>query len=79
MCSIGIMVRTTLEIEKSTLEILKEIGRKNQTYDDLIRRRIKCDNLDCQDAGLIEVPIDNQKFGTISLFVCRNCLWKFQN
>lgn len=71
--------KTTIEVEKSTLTSLKEIGRKNQTYDNLIRQRIRCDNLDCQANGTIEIGISNERFGNISLFVCPSCFGKFQN
>ncbi len=32
---------TTIQISKETREMLKELGRKGETYDDIIRRLIK--------------------------------------
>jgi hypothetical protein len=68
-----------LEIKKPTLKNLKEVGKKNETYDQLIRRRIKCNNAGCEAIGSIEVNIENGKFGSIRLFVCPNCVGKIQD
>lgn len=43
------MSRTTMEVDKSTLGNLKEVGKKNQTYDQLIRQRITCNATGCED------------------------------
>ncbi len=32
---------TTIQISKETREILKELGKKGETYDDIIRRLIE--------------------------------------
>jgi len=32
---------TTIQISKETREMLKELGRKGETYDDIIRRLIE--------------------------------------
>jgi hypothetical protein len=71
--------RTTVEIEKSTLQDLKQVGHKNQTYSQLIAERITCDAADCEGIGTNEIKINAGKFGTISLFVCTSCIGKFQD
>ena len=72
------MSRTTMEVEKSTLGTLKQVGRKNQTYDELINQRITCNALDCHEIGNIEIELDAGKHGTVKLFVCPKCVGKFQ-
>jgi uncharacterized protein YqkB len=66
-----------MEIHKSTLGNLKQVGRKNQTYDDVISQRIKCDAEGCEAAGSNQIRINAGKFGTVTLFVCSNCIGKF--
>jgi len=73
------MSRTTMEVHKSTLGNLKEVGKKNQTYDQLIRQRITCNATGCEAIGSIEIRVNAGKFGTIRLFVCSNCVGKFQD
>jgi hypothetical protein len=50
------MSKTTILVETKTRELLKQIGRKNQTYDQLIVELIKAkssqDPLDCRLANL---------------------------
>lgn len=36
---------TTIRISKDTLELLKELGKKKETYDDLIKRLIDTSSL----------------------------------
>ncbi|MCD6493903.1 MAG: hypothetical protein J7K36_08965 [Archaeoglobaceae archaeon] len=36
---------TTIRITKDTLNLLKEVGKKKETYDDLIRRLINTSSL----------------------------------
>ena len=71
------MARTTMEVEKSTLTNLKQIGRKNQTYDQLIAQRITCDAVGCQKLGSIALEVNAGRFGTVKLFVCADCVGKF--
>ena len=66
-----------MEIKKSTLEQLKEVGRKSQTYDELIRHRFKCNSSDCERVGSIEIGIPAGTAGTVTLFVCPNCVGRF--
>ena len=73
------MSKTTMELEKSTLGTLKEVGKKNQTYDQLIRKRISCNATGCQDLGSIEINLEAGRFGTITLFVCPQCVGKFKD
>jgi hypothetical protein len=68
-----------MEIDKSTLEILKQLGRKNQTYDEIIRHRIKCNSTACLANGSIEIGVESENFGNITLFACSRCVGKFQN
>jgi hypothetical protein len=66
-----------MEIEKSTLGSLKKVGKKSQTYDQLINQRITCNAVDCEEKGSIEIKVSAGKFGTLKLFVCPNCVGKF--
>lgn len=69
--------KTTMEIEKSTLQNVKSAGRKSQTYDALLNQRITCNATGCQEIGIIELEVNAGKFGTVKLFVCPNCVGKF--
>jgi hypothetical protein len=71
------MSRTTVEIEKSTLGTLRQVGRKNQTYDHLINQRITCNALDCHEIGNIEIELEAGTHGLVKLFVCPQCVSKF--
>lgn len=71
------MSRTTMEVEKSTLGSMKDIAKKSQTYDQLINQRITCNAAGCQEKGSIEIHLNAGKFGTVTLFVCPNCVGKF--
>lgn len=71
------MSRTTMEVEKSTLGTLKQVAKKSQTYDQLINQRITCNAAGCQEKGSIEIHVKAGKFGTVTLFVCPNCVEKF--
>lgn len=73
------MVRTTMEVNKSTLEILKKIGKKNQTYDLLIKQRIRCNRAGCDNTGSVQINAEQGNFGSLTLFVCSSCVGKFQN
>jgi hypothetical protein len=66
-----------MEVEKSTLVNLKQVGRKNQTYDQLIQQRITCDAAGCKALGSLEISVSAGKFGAVKLFVCPNCVGKF--
>ena len=72
------MSKTTMELEKITLGKLKEVGKKNQTYDQLIRQRITCNATGCSSLGSIEINVEAGRFGTVTLFVCPNCVGKFR-
>ena len=73
------MVRTTMEIDKLTLENLKAVGKKNQTYDEIIKQRISCNTNGCEDTGNIKINMKHGKVGSLTLFVCLSCLGKLQN
>lgn len=73
------MPKSSMELEKSTLTNLKHVGRKDQTYDDLIRQRITCDAAGCQELGSVELDVYAGKHGTVKLFVCPKCVSKFQD
>jgi hypothetical protein len=73
------MAKTTMELEKSTLDDLKDVAKKSQTYDQLLNQRITCNATGCQKKGSIEIKLDAGKFGMITLFVCPNCVGKFQD
>lgn len=69
--------KTTMKIEKATRETLKHIVRRDETYEDLIRQRVRCDAQGCDAPGSIELKISAGKFGDVTLFVCNNCVGKF--
>ena len=69
--------KTTMEVEKSTLGNLKEVGKKSQTYDSLINQRITCNASGCQEKGTIELKVNAGRFGQVTLFVCPKCVGKF--
>lgn len=73
------MENTTMEVKKSTLEHLKDIAKKSQTYDDLLNQRTTCNAAGCQRKGSIEIELNAGKFGMITLFVCPGCVGKFQD
>ncbi len=68
---------TTMKIDKSTHQTLKHIVRKDETYDHIVKERIKCDAAGCEPAGTNEIKVNAGKFGTVTLFVCPNCVGKF--
>ena len=70
---------TTMKIDKPVRQNLKSIARKNQTYSQIVKQRIKCDADGCDAAGINEIKVDAGKFGTVTLFVCANCIGKFQD
>jgi len=74
-----IRTKTTMELEKTTLGNLKEIGKKSQTYDELINQRISCNAAGCDAKGNIELKVNAGKFGEVTLFVCNKCVGKFQD
>lgn len=71
--------KTTMKIGKTTRSILKHIVHRDETYEDLIQRRIKCDAAGCQAAGSIAINVAAGKFGEITLFLCPTCIGKFQD
>ncbi len=73
------MSRTTMEVDKATLGNLKEVGKKSQTYDQLINQRFTCNATGCNAVGSVELKVSAGKFGTVTLFVCPNCVSKFQD
>jgi hypothetical protein len=72
------MTRTTLEIDKITLQNLKQIGKKCETYDQIIKNRIKCNSSDCQAAGGIPIDLSIGSSRKVTLFVCPNCVGNFE-
>ena len=71
------MSRTTIEVQKPTRENIKNAAKKSQTYDDMIKPRKTCNADGCQEIGSIELDVNADKFGTVKLFVCPNCVGKF--
>ena len=71
--------KTTMEVEKSTLQNVKSAGRKSQTYDTLLNQRITCNAAGCQEIGSIELHVNAGKFGTVTLFVCAKCVGNFMD
>lgn len=71
--------KTTMKIDKSTRQSLKGIVHKDQTYDQVVKARIKCDAAGCQAAGINEIKVHAGRFGNVTLFVCTDCLGKFQD
>ena len=72
------MGRTTLEVQKDTLNRLKEAGKKGLTYDKLINQRITCNAIDCNREGKIALKLEVGRFGFVSLFICEHCIGKFE-
>ena len=70
-------MKTTMEVEGSTRNNLKEAGKKSQTYDQLINERITCNAAGCDKIGTIELKVPAGKFGTVTLFLCEKCVGKF--
>lgn len=70
--------KTTMKIERSTRQTLKHIVRKDQTYDEIVKERIKCDAKDCNAAGINKIEVGAGKFGTVTLFLCPNCIGNFR-
>jgi hypothetical protein len=71
--------KTTMKIDVSTRQTLKHLVRKDQTYDQIVIERIKCDAVGCDAAGINEIKVKAGRFGTVTLFVCPNCISKFQD
>jgi hypothetical protein len=71
-------IKTTMELDKTTLGNLREVGKKSQTYDQLIDQRITCNAAGCNAKGSIEIKVNAGKFGEVTLFVCPKCVGKFQ-
>jgi hypothetical protein len=72
-------IHTKMDIEKATLQNLKNIGRKSQTYDDLIKERITCNATGCNAVGILQIKVTAGKFGDVTLFVCPKCIGKFSD
>jgi hypothetical protein len=70
-------LRTIIEVQSETLNRLKEVGRKSQSYDRLINQRITCNAAGCEREGKIELKVSAGKYGTVTLFVCEKCVSKF--
>ena len=68
-----------MKIDKSTRHALKRIVRKDETYEDLIKQRVKCDASGCEAAGSVELNVPAGKFGLVTLFLCTNCIAKFED
>lgn len=71
------MGKTTMKIDQSTRQTLKHMVRKDQTYSQVVKQRIKCDAAGCDAAGINEIKVNAGKFGTVTLFVCADCIGKF--
>ena len=66
-----------MKISKSTRQTLKHMVFKDGTYDKLVQQRIECDVAGRDAAGTNEIKVNAGKFGTVTLFVCPNCIGKF--
>ena len=66
-----------MKIDQSTRQTLKGMVRRNQTYSEVVKQRIKCDAAGCDAAGINEIKVNAGKFGTVTLFVCPDCIGKF--
>jgi|GEM_PF-1641232 len=71
--------KTTVKIDKKIRQSLKHVARKDQTYSQLVEERIKCDAPGCDAAGTNKIKVVAGRLGTVSLFVCSECIGKFQN
>jgi len=69
--------KTSMKIDQSTRQTLKGMVRRDQTYSEVVKQRIKCDAAGCDAAGINEIKVNAGKFGTVTLFVCSNCIGKF--
>ncbi len=70
---------TTMRIDQPTRQTLKHMARKDETYSSIVKQRIKCDAAGCDAAGINEIKVPAGKFGTVTLFVCAECIGKFQD
>ena len=70
--------KTTMKIEKTTRQTLKNAARKDQTYSELVEERIKCDAAGCDAAGINKIKVPVGKFGQVTLFLCSDCIWEFR-
>lgn len=66
-----------MKIDMPTRQTLKHMARGDQTYADIVKERIKCDAEGCDAAGANRIKVNAGKFGTVTLFVCSNCIGKF--
>ena len=71
--------KTTMKIDKNMRQTLKHIVRRDETYEDLIKKRVKCDAEGCDAMGSVELKIPAGKYGQVTLFVCNNCAGKFSD
>ena len=69
--------KTSMKIDQSTRQTLKGMVRGNETYSEVVKKRIKCDAAGCDAAGINEIKVKAGKFGTVTLFVCPDCVGKF--
>ena len=68
---------TSMRIDLRTRKTLKYMARKDQTYSEIVKERIKCDADGCDAAGTNAIRVNAGKFGTVTLFVCPECVGKF--
>jgi hypothetical protein len=68
---------TTMKIHKPVRQMVKSITRKDQTLSQVVKQRIKCDAAGCDAAGINEIKVPAGRFGTVTLFVCADCIGKF--
>ena len=69
--------KTSMKIDQSTRQTLKGMVRGDETYSEVVKQRIKCDAAGCDAAGINEIKVNAGKFGTVTLFVCAECIGKF--
>ena len=66
-----------MKIDRPLRGTLKHMARKDQTYSQVVKERIKCDADGCDAPGINEIRINAGRFGIVTLFVCTNCVGKF--
>ena len=57
---------TTMKIDMPTRQTLKHMARKDQTYSEIVKQRIKCDAAGCDTAGINEIKVNAGKLGMVT-------------
>ncbi len=67
---------TTVKIQRDYRQNLKQIARKNQTYQELIEQRTKCPIVGCKSIGEMEILVPIKGYGSGIVFLCNSCMQK---